>query len=66
MFVPNDNVSEPALSHQAYHTYVLRTYEIENQVDLLLFDWKKVNLHCYNVPKLSACLCTLTFQMHYI
>ncbi len=43
---------------------VFRTFEIENEVDLLRFDWNKVNLHCENVSKLSlllqVCLFTLT------
>ncbi len=64
----NDNVTEPSLSHQAYHTSIFNVFipfEIENHVDILLFDWNKVNLHRENVFKLSlslqAFLCTLTF-----
>ncbi len=68
IFEPNDNVSEPSLSRQAYHTYMFRTFVIENQVDILRFDCNKVNLHCDNVSKLSlslqAFLCTSTFQIH--
>ncbi len=69
LFELDDNVSEPSLSHQAYHTSAFNVFipfEIENQVDLLRFNWNKLNLHCDNVSKLSDCLGTLTFQIEYI
>ena len=65
--MPNDNVSLPSLSHQAYHMFqtsachVFRTFQIVNQVDLLRFDWNNVNFHCDNVSKIS-----LSFQAYYM
>ena len=40
---------------QTFAFNVFTTFEIENQVDLLRFDWNKVNFHCDNVSKLSPC-----------
>ncbi len=40
---------------------VLKTFQIVNQVDLLRFDWNKVNFHCDNVSKI-----TLSLQHYYM